>query len=291
MDKSYLPSKLFVIRVATIIVLVAAVFGLTKLVHYLKNKPVKSTPAKMIVVGDLIQKDSNNNGIADWEEYLWGLDPKKNGPENKEFILAKKKSLADNGQISGDGSGNMSQNELLSRQFFAAIISLQQTGGLDEESMKSLSEAIGKNVAIQEIKDVYSNNMMTIVGDSETSKTQYNSDLYKLVKKYSDSDIGSELTIIIQGYNNQDPSALYAVQSIAQAYQNFGAELIKIPTPRSLVEASLAAANNYEKTGQTIISMSRGLSDPIIGMSAILSYKKYNDELGNNLENISELLQ
>lgn len=290
MNKSYLPSKLFMIRVASVVVIVAVVFGLIKLVHYLKNKPVKSTPAKMVVVGDLIQKDSNSNGIPDWEEYLWGLDPNKNGPENKEFILAKKKSLSDNGQITEDNS-NLSQNELLSRQFFAAIISLQQTGNLDDESIKSLTEAVGNNVTIQDIKDIYSNNMMTIVSDTQSNKDKYRNDLSKLAQKYSNADIGSELTIIIQGYNNQDPQAMYAVQSIAESYQKFGAELIKIPTPRSMVETSVTAANNYEKNGQTIKNMAKGLNDPIVGMRSILSYKKYNDELANDLEKISELLQ
>ncbi len=291
MNKSYLPSKLFITRVFSVVIIIAVIFGLAKLVKYLKDKPVKSEPAKMVVVGDLIQKDSNDNGIPDWEEYLWGLDPKKNGPENKEFILAKKKSLADNGQISEDNLQNISQNELLSRQFFAAVISLQQTGGLDDESINSLAEAVGKNVELQEIKDIYENNMMKITEDSQVSKSNYQKALVSLVKEYSDSDIGSELTLIIQGYNNQDPSALYAVLSIAESYQSFGAKLIKIPTPRSLVELSLSAANNYEKTGQSIKNLTKGLSDPIIGMSSILSYKKYNDELADDLEKISNFLQ
>lgn len=290
MNKSYLPSKLFMIRVASILIIAATVFGASWVIKYFKNRPSSKDPAKVMVIGDLIQKDSNDNGIADWEEYLWGLDPKKNGESNKEFILAKKKTLADN-NASENSDSNISQNELLSRQFFAAIVSLQQTGNLNDESLQSIGEAVGKNVSQTNIPDIYNNGMMTVVEDGTVAKQNYYNALSKLIKKYNDRDIGNELTIIIQGFSNQDPQALYAAQSIGDAYQEFGAELIKIPTPRSLVQTHLSAANNYEKNGQVIKNLTKGLSDPLIAMGAILDYKKYNDDLSSDLEKISEFLQ
>jgi hypothetical protein len=53
----------------------------------------------------------------------------------------------------------------------------------------------------------------------------------------------------------------------------------------------LGAANNYEKTGQTIKDLAKILSDPIVGMKALINYKKYNDALASDLEKISETLQ
>ena len=66
---------------------------------------------------------------------------------------------------------------------------------------------------------------------------------------------------------------------------------MKVKVPKSLAYAQLNAANDYFKTGQTIISLTTILNDPIVGMKGILTYKKYSDALALDLEKISELLQ
>lgn len=290
--KNYLPSKKFQAIVLIIIVFIALFFAIKGVVSLIKSKKLTSKEPAKITVGEIIQKDSNNNGIPDWEEYLWGLDPNKNGPENKAFILAKKKILSDNnGSPSVEPSQIITDNEALSREFFATIVSLQQTGSLDDESLGAVTDAIGNNVKAEEIKDIYTYNMMTVVNDSPTANSTYQENLSKLVTKYQDADIGNELTFIIQGLNNKDLQALYAAQTVAVAYQNFGKEFIKVPVPKALATLQLSAANNYEKTGQTIQDLTTMLNDPLGGMKAILNYKNYNDALGTDLEKISEILQ
>ncbi len=293
MNREYLPSKTFMIRIGILLAIVVVVFGVYKITSYLKKNKIlkKETPAQ-IQVKDVAQKDSNSNGIADWEEYLWGLDPNKNGPENKEFIVAKKKTLQENGESSiADDSKSITDNELLSKQFFATIVSLQQTGQLDEASMKTVSEAVGKNIEATPIPDIYTNNMLSVRTDSSTAKKTYRDALSNLITKYTDADIGSELTLIIQGLSNNDPQALYAAKTVGDSYQSFGKEFIKIPVPKSLASEHLSAANNYEKVGQSIQDLSQILSDPMIGMRAIVGYKNYSDKLANDLEKISEILQ
>ena len=83
--KKYLPSTQFIIRAVSILILVGVCFGAYKLIVFLKNRSTKKDPTKLLVQ-NLTQKDSNGNDIADWEESLWGLDPKGNGQENKDYI-------------------------------------------------------------------------------------------------------------------------------------------------------------------------------------------------------------
>jgi len=288
--KKYLPSRKFIAVVTVIIIFITFFFIIKGVIFLFKSKKLKSTQPAQITVGEVIQKDSNNNGIPDWEEYLWGLDPYKNGVSNKEFIMAKKNTLAQNDSgLLGDSSSTVTANDDLSREFFAAIVSLQQTGSLDDASMKTLTDAIGENVKTEEIKDVYTFNMMKIVNDSTTANNTYRDNLSSLVTKYSDADIGSELTFIIQGLNNKDPQALYAAKTVGVAYQDFGKEFIKIPVPKALADLQLSAANNYEKVGESINDLT--LTDQIKGMKALLNYKKYDDLLGTDLEKMSGILQ
>lgn len=292
--KKYLPSKQFISIILIIVIFIALFFAIKGLVFLLKkNKIIKGENSMTeVTVGGIIQKDSNANGIPDWEEYLWGLNPKKDGESNKEFILSKKRELSQSGVISTtDDSISVTENELLSREFFATIVSLQQTGNLNEESIKSVANAIGQKIEATDIPDVYTKNMLAIKQDSEDSKATYSGDFVILALQYQDKDIGKELTLISQGIGNNDPQALYAAKSIASAYKSFGKDLMKIPVPNSAADLHLSLANNYEKTGQSIDGLTEVLTDPIIGMKSMLNYKKYNDALISNIETLTEVLK
>lgn len=292
--KKYLPSKKFITILLLIIVFIVLFFAIRGTISFFKNKKGGDNNGEAIkmTVGGLIQKDGNNNGIADWEEYLWGLDPYKNGPENKEFILAKKKTLEQNGVISiADDSKQITDNEILSREFFATIISLQQTGEISQESLDSVAQAVGQRIEATPIPDIYRSDMLTIQNDSAAANQKYHEALSDLINSYENADIGSELILVAQGLNTKDPQALYAAKTVALAYRSFGNDLIKIAVPRSLTQTHLSLANNYEKTAQSIEGLTKMLNDPIAGMSSIINYKKYSDMIAVDLEKLSKILQ
>lgn len=176
-------------------------------------------------------------------------------------------------------------------QFFATIMSLQQTGNLNDESLKTISESIGKEIKATPIPDVYTKDMLTIVPDGEKADVTYFALVGSLITQYENEDIGSELTLISQGLINQDPQALYAATTVASAYRSFGEELIAIPAPSSVAEIHMSLANNYEKTAQSIEDLTKVLSNPIVAMRGVLNYKKYTDGIGSDMEKLSEILQ
>jgi len=95
MKQNYLPSKKFIAGVMVITIFIGVIWGIYGIVKFFKNRANrKAETSANLTVSDIIQKDGNTNGIPDWEEYLWGLDPYKNGDSNKEFINNKKKLLS-----------------------------------------------------------------------------------------------------------------------------------------------------------------------------------------------------
>jgi hypothetical protein len=292
--KKYLPSKKFISAVLAIVILVALFFAVKGIISLISDKKTSKNGSAIVqvTVGDTVQRDSNNNGIADWEEYLWGLDPAKNGPENKEFIMAKKTELSKSGDISiSNNPKKTTDNEVLSEQFFATIVSLQQTGNLNQESIDSVAKAIGQNIEPLPFDDIYTVESLTVINDSDTSKADYHENLIKLINEYSNADIGNELTLLAQGFGNNDSQALYAAKTVGDSYRSFGQEMMQIPVPKSLVTLHLSIANNYEKVAKSIEALIKGLSDPIVGMRAIITYKNYNDALSLDLEKLSGILQ
>jgi len=291
--KKYLPSKKFISIVLIVVIFIALFFVVKEIVSFVKSKissKNKNGEISTVVVGDLIQKDSNSNGIPDWEEYLWGLDPQKNGSENKEFILSRKNKLGQSDQ-SLNVNKEVTDNDMLSREFFATIMALQETGQINEESINSVSEALGQNIEPTPLEDIYASNMLILSETTEASVANYHEALINLLTKYENDNIGDEVTLLSQGIGGSDPQALYAARTIAASYQSFGKELMRIPVPMSLSGTHLSLANNYNKTGQCVAELTEMLSDPITGMKTITNYKKYSDALVADLAKLSEVLQ
>ena len=289
MNKNYLPSKQFTARVVTLVVIVLVVFGIYKLVGYIKDRPNQAKEPTKIAVKEIVKKDTNKNGIPDWEESLWGLDPTKDGPENKEFILAQRAILAEKGIDSSteSGTGVSDENETLSREFFAIIMALQQSGNLDEASLKAISDTIGENISASPIPDVYTRSGLTIKADSEAANEAYFEGIKGVLLKYQDKDIGDELTFISQGIDRSDPQAIAIAGNIAQSYKAFGKDLMKIAVPSSFATVHLSLANNYDKTGRSIDGMLTLLTNQIAGMKALINYNTYSDALVADMEELS----
>ncbi len=289
MEKKYLPSKQFISRIIVITVLIVISFSVYKIVSLIKNRSRQSSSVKLNIVKE-VQDDSNNNGIPDWEERLWGLNPYKNGQKNKEIILAKRKAINPNASFSKDNQA-ITKNEELSREFFAAIVSLQQTGNLNEKSMGVIADSISQKIVAKPIPDTYTLKSLTIVTPSIKNNDKYFNNFVELVSKYKNDDIGSELVFVIQGLAYKNPNILSLAGTIATAYRKFGQDLIKIPVPRDLAFIQLKMANDYERNAQSIEGLMKIPTDPLTGMRALINYKKYNDALTSDINQLSSVLK
>lgn len=291
MQQNFLPSKQFMIRVLVIVILALGVFSAIKLVKYFKNKPEKNNEVKLVTTIKKTLNDANDNGIPDWEERLWGLNPDKDGEKNKEFIMAKRKALNPNVDLSSYEDAPISENESLNREFFAVLMSLQQTGDLDDEAIEAISSAYSQKIEAEPIADIYTKDMLKIVSDTPENTEKYYRDLQNLISKYQNRDIGSELGLIVQSIAYSDPQVLSTIQSIALSYREFGQDLIKIPVTDFLFEVHLNLSNNYEKSAQSIYAMTLLFDDPLQAMKGIINYKKYNDLLADGLGLLSSVFE
>lgn len=285
--QKYLPSKQFRARAIAIVILLVIALGVYNITIYFKNRLSKNGTTAIVIEPDVIQKDSNGNEIPDWEESLWGLDPHKNGSSNKEFILAKREALARENAEGINLDAPVSENETLAREFFAIIMSLQESGNLDEATMQSVSNTIGEKITATPLPDKYTKAMILTTKSNPANNKAYGEKLATLMDKYDQKDLGKELTFISVGLTSNDPQAFVEAESVASAYREFSKEVLKIEVPNTLSTTHLALANNYEKVAQSIEGMAQMLVDPIVGMKAIINYKKYTDALVANIDTLS----
>ena len=141
--KEYLPSKNFTVFVGgglALVLIVSLIFGLVKgkeSFSALKTQDLKTDGSTL---SDLLQTDTDLDGVLDWEEALWGTDKTLKATFNETpdaiYVKQKKDSLA-----TEDSSGDLNETDKFARSFFASYLALESAGE-NPETIENLGRAV-----------------------------------------------------------------------------------------------------------------------------------------------------
>jgi hypothetical protein len=160
----YLPSKKFMAIFALIVLFGGGLFFLSR---YQKKVVTKNQEAMKIKLGEFVDRDTDSDGVKDWEEALWGTDPLK-GDTNDDGISDKddidKKKFALNQQNTGGDISEGNETDVFSKELFTTLISLKETGALTPETISDLAQKLGSNVSTKkELPVMYTSTSIEIV--------------------------------------------------------------------------------------------------------------------------------
>jgi len=236
----------------------------------------------------LIQNDSDGDGIADWEEALWGTDKNKkitfNDMPDATYIENKKKELKIEQSIN---ETKLTETEKFAREFFSSYSAMKSSGQIDSDTINSFSNALGQKIVNPALIDYYKEtDIKTSTLDDLATRQKYYQDMQSLFKSYQSVGLGDELDIVSQGLASNSASGTTGsvdqdskLSTIASAYQNFAKKIMEMSVPQSLVVYHLLIANSSNNTGVSVSSMEKIIDDPIVGLSGLSQYQKYSDDL------------
>lgn len=292
----YLPSKKFMLIIGAglvLVVIIFVIFFMSSAGQNFTTGDKKSNTALKVenqTITDLIQKDSDGDGVPDWEEALWGTDPNKkitfNDTPDATYIENKKKALNIEENASANAQ-NLTETDKFAREFFTSYSAMKSSGQVDSTTINNFSNTLGQNIVNPTLIDRYTETDIKInSADDTATKQKYYADVKKLFTSYQSAGIGDELDIISQGLatnstngatDNGDQYAKLSV--IADAYQNFAQKVMEVSVPQSLAQYHLLIANSANNTGISVSSMAKMVDDPIVGLSGLSQYQKYSDAL------------
>jgi len=294
--QKYLPSKKFIrltlsFIVVGVILFIASNFIFSKKLSFFSSKKenANSLATSNLSMLNLVQADTDSDGVADWEEALWGTDKNNkatfDGITDLKYIEAKKKEL--NVDQKKD-SGELTETEKFAREFFTAYMAMKSSGGVDNTTINNFSSALGEKMANPNIIDQYSEKDVKIdkTNNGEGDLEKYYLDIQELFDKYRSSDIGDELNIISSGLmadtktNKEEMPKKLA--DISNYYQELASKMMDLSVPKSLTSFHLKTANSANNTGISVKNMITIQSDPIVGLSGLSQYKKYSEEFINS---------
>ncbi len=304
---SYLPSKKFV---QTFLIL-AAVFIIGYFLYHIVFKKDGKIPfisgnkdssakleTKEIVLQDLMEKDTDGDGIKDWEEALWGTDPEKSdtdgdGISDFDYIEKRREEVR---QASGTPDQELSDTnatDVFTKEFFAAIVALQQSGQLNSQTLADLSKQLAGNIGQQKsLPDIYSITDIKIVSNPSRADMQiYGQAVQAMSSSYFAKGIGTELDVTSNALSTEDPAEYAKIASIANAYADFAGKLVALQTPEDISVDVLNLANNMQKSAKALQNISAIPTNELIGIIGISQYSTYSDDMVNSFTSLSNYLQ
>lgn len=281
------PSKQFIIRgsIATGIVALILLVQTDWVRSLLKKKPLPPPVVKQ-TVGDIVSKDSNENGIADWEERLWGLDPSArytDGIPNKTIIENKKKAL-------GVPAVTEPQNETdaLARELFTITMALGQSGDTSKQSLSDIAAKLADSVEFKHASNRYALKDIHTVATTSASLQHYYELMAAVSSKY-DTDT-AEMGVFIESIENNDFSRLGDLLNTKKRYEQFARELTAVATPVGIEDIHLDMINNVYGIAVSLGYLSQLEGNSANAFAGVALYKIYDANLQEASDRLREYL-
>lgn len=226
-------------------------------------------------VGDLISKDTDRDGVLDWEEALMGLDPTKKEtvpgvPDNTTAskLRTEKVDSAD-GSIASEE--NLTQTDKFSRELLSTITSLGQNGAMDQDTIEQISTSLADKIQSSVQRKVFTTGDLKIINDNTTKAIQnYKNTLNAMQKKYPDNgDVLDILQRFIIDENTIDVTVLGELDPIIIQAQKMRDDILKMSVPQSLAPLHLNVLNGGQKLVENLSDIRLFDTDPILAMGAI----------------------
>jgi hypothetical protein len=233
-------------------------------------------------LGEVVSRDTDGDGILDWEESLWGTDP-----NNKEttagipdgVVIAKLKTEQE--ALSGTEGGNsinnenLTQTDKLSRELFSTVTALSQNGEIDQTTVEKLSNSIAEKIKNPIILKVFTMSELKITTDASVQALKtYNTALENIYKKNPQKDtVMDVLQDFIIDEENVDSTVLVRLNPIKTQVKNILNDLVKTTVPQYIATEHLNVINGVERLYENINDIQLFDTDIVVALGAINQYE------------------
>ncbi|MDO8624336.1 MAG: thrombospondin type 3 repeat-containing protein [bacterium] len=258
-------------------------------------------------------KDSDGDGLPDWEESLYGtdqhmVDTRGFGMTDGEAVakgLIVPKAVADLPEPRTTSSSDLSEYGLtapaegsltaaFAKNFFTLYLSTKEakngsplteadTSAIAEKAMASLSTSIAEAALFKSAQD------LAVSGSGEEALRTFAISVEAVLLARKSEASKSELLYLQDALSTGGEGALAPLRSIATNYREVALGLTVLPVPEEAKAAYLEFINALYRIGQISDDFARVESDPLATMLALTQYPQAVLTLGNALIEINTI--
>ncbi|MDO8742229.1 MAG: thrombospondin type 3 repeat-containing protein [bacterium] len=278
------------------VVLVAGVYILAKGVE---SPPTAQASTESALLQAVATKDSDNDGLPDWEESLYGTNPRITdtshlGMTDGEAVsrgLIVPIAIADVPGISSSGSSAVAQEDntltaAFAKTFFTLYVAAKKAKDGGDLSEAEMNEVAAKSLeslssAVAPVPDFKSAKDMTVSGSGQEALKAFAIKAEAVLLKNTNSATTSEVMYLKQVIEFDDVKVLPYISAIANTYRDSAAGISVLPVPAELAKEDLALVNAMMRLSKIITDFARVSNDPLTTVLALKLYPQAVLELGN----------
>ncbi|MHB8860205.1 MAG: hypothetical protein ACYC48_00515 [Minisyncoccota bacterium] len=298
-------SKHWHVTVATLFS-VLLIVGAYVFARGLESPAVAQASTETALLQAIATKDSNGDGLPDWEKALYGIpitatttDYFNLGMTDGEAVakgLIVPKAIADvpvatssGVSLNADGLPSAPAADTLTAQFAQSFFTLylaakQNAGsaGLSDADLQNISNQAISQLAssVKPAPDFKSASDLTVSGSGADALKAFAASAEAVLVKNTSDATSTDLEYLQQALKNGDETAIPHIASIAKMYRGSAAGLAVLPVPRELAATDLALINTLMRLSEVDSDFTRVDSDPLTAILAIQQYAQVTQSLG-----------
>lgn len=243
-------------------------------------------------------KDSDGDGLYDWEELLLKTDPliaDSSGSGVSDGVAYKTKKLYPEietppdllqeflnfkGRVSSTGGGEqMNMTKALSEEASLRYGLLGKGEALDENTSNQLVNALATDFSQLSPKDTYTVSRIKKISQNETPQiNEYIASVVALFEKESLVHEENPLTLLKTLSSGENTEAGEALEKLHASYKTITESLANLPVPSALAETHLVLLNTTDHIAQALKDMSTAENDPIRGLLGGAAYVHHSQK-------------
>lgn len=233
----------------------------------------------------IASKDSDADGLPDWEESLYGTDAHnpdsfKLGMTDGEAVekgLIVPKAIADM-SVATSTPVDSTLTSAFAKTFFSLYLtakqanggvdlSADQAGALADQAMEQLSQNFVPTTDFKETSDI------KISGTGPEALRSFAATAEAVIKKNAvDGVTKSDIEYLQDAVQGDDATATEHLATLAKAYRNSTVGLAALSVPAELAAAHLAIVNSLMRLSEIYNDFARVDTDPLAAMLALEQY-------------------
>ena len=283
---NFLPSKMFILILA-ILASGAGGFWLYKSQPW--RQPILSYDANSRVSGEHdassidADKDSDADGLKDWQENLFRLDP-LNPDSDKNGILDGDENLDSiiipSPTESGEGGGNEPLGHRFLTDALTGYFALKSSGLNDEAIFKILMQKYEDEYLESDLlQDSYDEKEVLTVADSPVAIREYANEAARIIDRNFKNIDKNEMELIYEmsQTENYGPETAARFIDYQEAYSGTAGEFKDIAVPSSYASLHSELINSLQNTATMNSAFSAMTADPLTAFFYFNSYKKESE--------------
>lgn len=249
----------------------------------------------------IASKDSDNDGLPDWEEALYGTDAHNadsfnlgmtDGEAVAKGLIVPKAIANIQSATSTSATGNGTLTSAFAQDFFTLYVAAKQANGgteltdeqtnvLVNQALNQLSRTTPTTTGVKTITDVQ------VSGTGPEALRSFAIEAEKVFQKNMSTVAVNEIQDLQDAVQNNDIEALTRLAGTAQIYKNYAAGLLALPVPQELAKDDLALINAMLVRSEADDDFTRVNTDPLTTMLALQQFSQTESTFWDVFSNIS----